>query len=142
MFRDKFIIPLHFKMLDSVMSYYQSGLANRISYEIMFNNYNRVIISPGSPAKPDAKYEITDVIVTRPDLTSLITMEYQSMALPYQRILRNRQISVNKSDATWSWSFNTTCKSLKGILVLFEDEEPYKQDTSRFYHSKIESLSS
>ena len=26
------------------------------------------------------------------------------------------------SDTMWNWSFNTPCKSLKGILVLFEEE--------------------
>ena len=37
------------------------------------NNYNLVIVSPGSPPKPDAKYKIKDVsleyeIATQPDL--------------------------------------------------------------------------
>ena len=47
-------------------------------------------------------------------------MEYQSMALPYNRVLRDRQIPVNKSDMAWNWLFNKSCKSLKGILVLFK----------------------
>ena len=33
------------------------------------------------------------------------------------------------------------CKSLKGILVLFEEEESYKRDTSKFYNSKMEKVS-
>ena len=44
----------------------------------------------------------------------------------------------NKSDMTWNWSFDMPCKSLKGILVLFEEEKPYAQDTSKFYNPKIE----
>ena len=64
-------------------------------------------------SKPDAKYKIADVsleyeIVTQSDLARHIVMEYQSMALPYDRVLRNRQIPMNTSDATWSWPFNTT----------------------------------
>ena len=43
---------------------------------------------------------------------------------------------MNKSDKTWKWSFNESCKSLKGILVLFEEEKPYKQDTNKFYNPK------
>ena len=62
------------------------------------------------------------------------------MALVYDRILRHRQIPVNKSDMTWNWSFNTPCKSLKGILVLFEEEKPYKRDTSKFYNPKIQKV--
>ena len=65
-------------------------------------------------------------------------MEYQSMSLPYDRVLRDIQIPVNKSDMTWSWSFNMACRSLKGILVLFEAEQSYTQDTSRFHNPKVE----
>ena len=36
------------------------------------------------------------------------------MVLLYDRILRHRQIPVNKSDTRWNWSFNMPCKSLKG----------------------------
>ena len=42
---NKFIIPLDFEMLDSAMPYYQVGLRNRLSYELMYNDYNRVISS-------------------------------------------------------------------------------------------------
>ena len=42
---NKFIIPPDFEMLDSAMSYYQVGLRNRLSYELKFNDYNRVINS-------------------------------------------------------------------------------------------------
>ena len=44
-YENKFIIPLDFEVLDSAMSYYQPGLGNRLSYELKFNDYNRVINS-------------------------------------------------------------------------------------------------
>ena len=56
---NKFIIPLDFEMLESVMPYYQVGLGNRLCYEFMTNYYNQVINSP--VASPDAKYKITDI---------------------------------------------------------------------------------
>ena len=120
------------------------GLRNRLCYEITLNDYNRVIKS--AVASPDANYKITDIsleyeIVTQPTLAKYISDEYQSMALLYDRVLRHRQIKVNKSDTTWNWSFNTPCKSLKGILVLFEEEKPYKRDTSKFYNPKIQKVS-
>ena len=59
------------------------------------------------------------------------------MALLYDRALGHRQIRVNKSDTTWNWSFNTPCRSLKGILVLLEEEHLlYVQDTSKFTTQK------
>ena len=143
---NKFIILLDFEMLDSAAPYYQAGLGNRLCYELTFNNYNRVIKSTVLPKVPDAKYKITDIsleyeIVTQPDLTRSIRYEYQHMALLCNRILRHRQLSVNKSDTMFNWSFNMLCKSLKGILVLFEEEKSYVRDTSKFYNHCIQKVS-
>ena len=144
---NKFIIPLDFEMLDNVAPYYEAGLGNRLCYELTFNDYNRVTKSGVSSSKvPDAKYKITDIsleyeIATQPDLARSIRSEYQHMALLYDRILRHRKIIVNKSDTVWNWAFNMPCKSLKGILVLFEEEGWYTQDTSKFYNPKIQNVS-
>ena len=112
-------------MLDSAAPYYQAGLGNRLCFEIMFNDYNQV--STFAVASPDAKYKIKDIsleyeVVTQPTLAKYISDEYQNMALLYDRVLRHKQIRMNKSDTIWNWSFNMPCKSLKGILVLFEEE--------------------
>ena len=128
---DKFIIPLDFELLDSAAPYYQAALRNRLCYKLSFNDYNRVIKSAvSSPKVPDAKYKITDIsleyeIVTQPNLARSTRSEYQHMALLYDRILRHRKIIINKSDILWNISFNTPCKSLKCILVLFEEEQSY-----------------
>ena len=132
---NKFLIPLDFVMLDSSAPYYQAGLRNRLCYEITFSDYNRVIKS--AAASPDAKYVISNIsleyeIISNSTLVKHISDEYQNMVLLYDRILRHRQISVNKSDTTWNWSFNTPCESLKGILVLFEGEQTYARDTGKF----------
>ena len=138
-YRNKFIIPLDFEMLDNAMPYYQVGLRNRLSYELKFNDYNRAINS----SKTDATYKITDIsleydIVTQPELARSIRSEYDKMVLPYDRVIQHSQISVNKSDTKWNWSFNDTCKSLKGILVLFEEEKPCFRNTSRYYNPKMQ----
>ena len=107
-YENKFIIPLDLEILDSAAPYYQAGLRNRLCYEITFGDYNRVIRSTvSSPKVPDAKYKITDIsleyeIVTQPDLMRSIRSEYQGMALLYDKILRHRQLTVNKSDTTWN----------------------------------------
>ena len=135
---NKFIIPLDFEMLDSAAPYYQAGLGNRLCYELTFNDYNPVTKSGvSSPKVPDAKYKITDIsleyeITTQPDLGRSIRFEYQHMALLYDKILRHRKIIVKKSNTVWNWAFNMLCKSLKGILVLFEEEQSYTRDKSKF----------
>ena len=63
------------------------------------------------------------------------------MVLLYDRILRHKQIPVNKKDTIWNWTFNTPCKSLKGILVLFEEEKPFLRDTSKFLQSQNKKVS-
>ena len=132
---NKFVIPLDFEMLDTALPNYQAGLGNRLCYELMFNDYSRVIKS--AVAAPDDKYSNISLeyeIVTQPTLARSIADEYKSMALLYDRVLRRRQTKVNKSDTTWNWSFNMPRKSLKGILLLFEEEKSYTQDTSKFYN--------
>ena len=130
-YRNKFIIPLYSEMLDSAAPYYQAGLGNRPCYELTFNDYNQVTKSRVAlPKGLDATYKITDIsleyeITAQPDLTRSIRSEYQQMALLYDRILRHRKIIVNKSDTVWNWAFNMPCKSLKDILVLFEEERSY-----------------
>ena len=144
-YRNNFIIPLDFEM--SAAPYYQAGLWNRLCYELTFNDDNRVTKSGvSSPKVPDAKYKITDIsleyeIVTQPDFKRSIRSEYQHMALLCDRILRHRKIIVNKADTVWNWAFNTPCKSLIGILVLFEEERSYTRDTSKFYNPKIQKVS-
>ena len=146
-YRNKFIIDLDFEMLDSAAPYYQAGLRNKLCYKLTFNDYNQVTKSGvSSPKVPDTKYKITDIsleyeIATQPDHTRSIRSEYQHMALLYDRILRHRKIIVNKSNTVWNWAFNMPCKSLKGILVLFEEERSYTRDTSKFYNPKIQKVS-
>ena len=97
-YRNKFIIPLDFEMLDSTAPYYQAGLGNRLCYKLTFNDYNRVTKSGvSSPKVPDAKYKITDIsleyeIATQHDLTRSIRSKYQHMALLYYRFLRHKKI--------------------------------------------------
>ena len=144
---NKFIIPLDFETLDSAAPYYQAGLGNKLCYELTFNDYNRVTKSGvSSPKVPDAKYKITDIsleyeIATQPNLSRSIRSKYQHMALLYDRILRHRKIIVNKSDTVWNWAFSMPCKSIKGVLVLFEEEGSYTRDTSKFYIPKIQKVS-
>ena len=52
-----------------------------------------------------------------------------------------KKFIVNKSDTVWNWAFDMPCKSLKGILVLFEEEQSYTRDTSKFYNPKIQKVS-
>ena len=70
-------------------------------------------------------------------LQNIFQMHIKTWLCLYDRVLRHKLDKVNKSDTIWNWSFNAPCKSLKGILVLFEEEGSYARDTSKFYNPKI-----
>ena len=52
---DRFYVPLDFELLTDHQPFYQAGLADRLSYELTFNNYKQVILS----ADENAKYIIS-----------------------------------------------------------------------------------
>ena len=135
-------------MLNEAAPYYQAGLENKLVYEITFNDYNRCIICKPEKTdlKADGKYKISDIsleyeIITHQTLANHIQAEYQSMVLLYDKVLRQKKTILDKSDSVWNFNFNTPAKSLKGILMLFEEEKDYERDTSKFYNPKIQKVS-
>ena len=81
-YRNKFIIPLDFEMLDSAAPYYQAGLGNRLCYELTFNDYNRVTKSGvSSPKVPEEIWKggfwciFSNIVnIANPGLHSLCTL--------------------------------------------------------------------
>ena len=49
------------------------------------------------------------------------------MALLYDRVPWHRRNQDKKWDTRWNWVFHTPCKSLNGIVVLFDEEQSYIQ---------------
>jgi hypothetical protein len=53
-------------------------------------------------------------------------------------------VTVNKSDTLWNVNLNVSARSMKGILMLFEDPAgggaSYARDTEAFYNPKIEKV--
>merc|ERR1711911_289354 len=66
-YKNKFVIPLDFEMLESTIPYYQAGLGNRLCYEITFNYHKNVIksspskSSSGAAQTPDATYRVSNI---------------------------------------------------------------------------------
>ena len=115
---NKFIIPLDFEMLDSAALYYQTGLGNRLCYELTFNDYNQVTKSGvASPKVPDAMYKITDIsleyeIATQPNLAKSIRSEYQYMALLYDAFIINSYYTIIKYKIVVKNVFKSTTNTM------------------------------
>ena len=136
-YKNRFCIPLDFELLESHMPFYQAGLGDRLEYELTFNDYNKVINS----TDVDASYTIKNIClefdtVSDTELARQIRQQTDGkMAILYDRILRHRKITKNKSDTLWNINLNVPARSMKGILMLFED--PERTNTEDFYNPKI-----
>jgi len=104
-FGNRLAIPLHFEIL----MFYQAGLNERLSFQLIFNDYDRFIML----ADPNASYKITNIslefdVATYPDLSRRKRQQYMSqIVVLYTRILRHRKLAFNKSDVTWNINLNT-----------------------------------
>ena len=136
-YKNRFCIPLDFELLESHMPFYQAGLGDRLEYELTFNDYNKVINS----SDVDASYTIKNIClefdtVSDTELARQIGQQTNGkMAILYDRILRHRKITKNKSDTLWNINLNVPARSMKGILMLFE--YPERTNTEDFYNPKI-----
>ena len=123
-FGNRFYVPLDFELLESHTPFYQSALGDRLEYELTFNDYSRVIQATGDA---DASYDIENIsleydMVTQPELARMIENQYNGrLAILYDRVLRHRKFSKDKSDTLWNINLNVPARSMKGILKLFEN---------------------
>ena len=135
-YQSRFCIPLDFELLESHMPFYQAGLGERLEYELTFNDYMKVINSSYTNSSYVIKgISLDDDMVTDSELARQIRDLYAGrMAILYDRVLRHRKITKNKSDAFWNINLNVPTRSMKGILMLFED--PSKTNTETYYNPK------
>ena len=118
-------------------------LDDRLEYELLFNDFSRVIQATGDT---DASYSIENIsleyeMVTQPEQARMIHNQYKGrLAILYDRVLRHRKISRDKSDTLWNINLNVPARSMKGVLMLFEDiaaQQPFARNTEAFYNPKI-----
>ena len=137
---NRFCIPLDFELLETHMPFYQAGLGDRLEYELTFNDYNKVIKSTDETSS----YIINNISlefkkVSDTELARQIRNQVNGkMVIYYDRILRHRKIIKNKSDTLWDININHSAKSMKGILMLFED--PNRTSTELYYNPKITNI--
>ena len=133
----RFCIPLDFELLETHMPFYQAGLGDRLEYELTFNDYNKII----NATDADSSYDVSNIclefdMVTDLELARQIRQRFSDrMAILFDRILLHRKITKNKSDTLWNINLNVPARSMKGILMLFED--PNRSSTEDFYNHKI-----
>lgn len=140
-FGKRYMVPLDFELLETHMPFYQSALGDRLEYELTFNSYDRVI---KADAVKKGSYKIDNIcleyeMVTQQELARAIRNQYAArLPILFDRVLRHRKITANKSDTLWNINLNVPARSMKGVLLLFKDSETaFARDTEAFYNPKI-----
>ena len=139
-YKNRFCIPLDFELLESHMPFLQSALGDRLEVELTFNDYDKVIKSTDT----SASYIIKNIclefdMVSDTELARQIRQQYEGkMTILFDRILRHRKITKNKGDTLWNINLNVPARSMKGLLMLFED--PERTSTETYYNPKIEKV--
>ena len=142
-FGDRFFTPLDFELLERHMPFYQSALGDRLENELTFNDYSRVIQTTGDV---DASYHIEGIsleydMVTLPKLARIIDNQYKGrLAILYDRVLRHRKMTMDKSNALWNINLHVPARSTKGIVMLFENiaaQQSFARNTEAFYNPQI-----
>ena len=95
-----------------------------LEYELTFNDYSRVIQAIGDV---DPSYHIGGIfleydMVILPELARMIDTQYNGrLAILYDRVLRHRKMTMDKSNTLLNINLNVPARSMKGILMLFEN---------------------
>ena len=125
------------------MPFYQSALGDRLEYELTFNDYSRLIRAAGDA---NASYHIGGLsleydMVTLPEMARMIDNQYKGrLAILYDRVLRHWKMTMDKSNTLWNINLNVPARSMKGILMLFENvaaQQPFAHNTEAFYNPQI-----
>ena len=71
----------------------------------------------------------------------MIDTQYKGhLAILYGRVLRHRKMTLDKSNTLWNINLNVPARSMKGILMLFENvaaQQPFARNTEAFYNPQI-----
>ena len=118
--KNKSCIPLPFELLNSIGPFYQKELGEKLTFELTFNDYKRVI---DSGDEKDSTYTINNLAlefdtIMSDRLASDMRLEYISKPIYYDRILRFKQMTVKDTETKIPINFNITFKSLKGIDIV------------------------
>ena len=142
-FDNMFCIPLDFEMLSSHNPFFQHELKGKLSYELTFNSYGRVVVSTDT----NASYTISDInlefdVVNSPELAQMIRNKYSGKSVVlYDKVFLHNMEALNKSDTIWNIYLKPQVRSMKGVLILFIDPADggadYARDSEKFYNPKI-----
>ena len=81
-------------------------------------------------------------MVTQTDLARMIGNQYEGrFAILYDRVLLYLRVTKEKKDSPWNFPINVPTRSMRGVLMLFEDPQaPFARDNQAFHNPKITNI--
>ena len=80
-------------------------------------------------------------MVSLPELARMIDTQYNGrLAILYDRVLRHRKMTMDKSNTLWNINLNVPGRGMNGILMLFENvaaQQLFARNTEVFYNPQI-----
>ena len=77
------------------MPFFQSELHDRLSYELTFNNYEKVVVS--------TDIHLDFEVITSSEIASVLRIKQSGKhTVLYDRVVRDSKLSLNKSDTIWN----------------------------------------
>jgi hypothetical protein len=124
----RFCVPLVLDIFKDHLPICKDALLDELTFDLTFNTYGNVVTSTNTAAT----YKITDLkfeceVARNRDLANEIRQQYNlGVALPFTYVHNFKKILLDKSSPLWNIDINQEMKSLRGILLLFEDESAGK----------------
>jgi hypothetical protein len=121
--KNRFVIPLVFDLFTDHLILGKNGINDPISFEITFNTYANVVLSSNT----GASYKITNLklrhkIAVEKSLSDKLHEKYRELGVyPYTYVHHYRKLQLDKSSTQWDIEITQATRSLRGILMIFED---------------------
>ena len=119
---NKYYVPIDFEMFKH-MPHYNTGLIEDLIFEIDFASAGKIMLTTDTAAT----YQLTDInleyeLVRDSELSQMIKNNYSlGYTLFYQIIFFVMMQQFDKATTSMNWNINAPAKSLRGLVVLFED---------------------
>ena len=140
--KNNFTTPLDFEILSTSGPFYQAGLKGRLQFDLLYNNNSELIVATDKESKIKEKNLALEFVVTNnSSLANDVKGRYMSgHRVLYDRIVRLEQRNLKDSDTLWNFEVNVTCKSLKGLLFLWKNDEGFGRKTDDFVNPSIKNI--
>ena len=138
-YTNRFVIPLDFELLSSSLPFFQGAMTDRLSFELTFADHEDVIRGSDS----NATFTISNIrleyqVLHHTELARQIQGMYGGkLPIYYDRIVCHNVSPKSDTDTMWTINCNTTARSFKGMLLLFQDQTEHNE---QFYNPQIKKI--